>query len=161
MFRSALDLFLRREAHPGSAAQLPAAAAAPAATILVVDDDDMIRDTLVVVLGRQGWRVLAAQDGAEALWVLERRPVDLVIADLTMPVMDGHELTRRMRAKWPTLPVLLMTGDPAEVARLAPAVRGATGVLAKPFSAAELVERIRGLLKPQPGPVPRVSARAG
>ena len=82
------------------------------ATILVVDDNPPIRTMLTMILEERGFRVVAADNGAEALRILRSRwhEIDLVVSDVAMPEIDGPTLARRLLAEHPTLPVLLMSG---------------------------------------------------
>jgi DNA-binding response OmpR family regulator len=81
-------------------------------TLLLVEDDDTVRETLALILERQGYRVLTAPNGRAALIVCEthRNPIDLVITDVVMPQMGGRELVRRLEAVRPGVPVLYMSG---------------------------------------------------
>jgi two-component system cell cycle sensor histidine kinase/response regulator CckA len=85
--------------------------------LLVVDDDESVREVVVRMLQGQGYEVLGAGDGEEALDCLEQvgGSVDLVITDLMMPVMGGRELTAELRRRYPNLPVVWMSGHPREV----------------------------------------------
>lgn len=79
-------------------------------SILVVDDDPMLRDLLVKTLEAIGHRSEAAADGAQALELLRQQRYDVVISDIKMPGMDGVELLRQVRAEYPGLPVLFISG---------------------------------------------------
>ncbi len=116
--------------------------------VLIVDDDDLVRESTVAMLTQHGWSVMAAQDGAEAAWVLDRRPVDLVLTDLNMPIMGGRELAARIASTTPGLPVLFMTGDPDEAHQLE--TRGLGAVLTKPFLCADLLAGVQRALKTRP-----------
>jgi CheY-like chemotaxis protein len=78
--------------------------------ILCVDDEDIPRTLRTMVLAKQGYTVLTAGSGAEALAMLEQNRVDLVLTDQIMPGMEGTELTRRLRASRPELPVIIISG---------------------------------------------------
>src|SRR5262245_39568205 len=84
--------------------------------VLVVDDERDLRDLVRQILTGNGFSALGAREGREALEVLEQAggKIDLVLADIMMPTMDGPTLARRMARTWPQIPVLLMTGYPAE-----------------------------------------------
>ncbi|MCB9496086.1 MAG: response regulator [Fibrobacteria bacterium] len=119
--------------------------------ILFVDDEQGIRDMLARHFRFQGYEVLRASDGIEALEILDREPVDVVVTDLVMPRMDGVALMRALRADHPTVPFIAMTGY-VELAYLLTAMRlGAEDCLFKPIedlselekSVAHLVERSR------------------
>jgi len=85
--------------------------------LLVVDDEEPVREVVVRMLQGQGYEVLGARHGEEALTYLEQvgGSVDLVITDLVMPVMGGRELTAELRRRYPNLPVVWMSGHPSEV----------------------------------------------
>lgn len=77
-------------------------------TILVVDDEESIRSLVKRVLERRGHRVIACQTAAEAL--AEPGPFDLLLVDLVLPEVNGRELADALRARWPSLPIILMSG---------------------------------------------------
>ena len=114
--------------------------------ILVVDDEEVVRRVVRKVLEAEGYLVLEAEGGVEALEVLmERNPrVDLVLTDGTMRGMDGWDLVRVIGAILPGLPTILMTGWAVRPAKKLPA--GPTAVLEKPFAPAMLTERVRNVL---------------
>ena len=78
--------------------------------ILLVDDEEAYRELISRVLTKAGYEVLQAADGLQALSLLEESNVDLVISDILMPNLNGYGLVARLRAKWPTMPVILTTG---------------------------------------------------
>jgi PAS domain S-box-containing protein len=142
----------RRAPAPGLAAG-PASAVAPPLTILLVDDDDLIRESVTEVLQFLGHRPLSAPGGQEALRLLEEGlPVDLVILDMNMPVMNGAETLPRVLALRPSLPVLMATGYSDE--DILPLLVGRPNVqsLRKPFSIQELADRLAGLRIGTAGP---------
>lgn len=121
---------------------------AMAARVLIVEDEESILLSLEFLLGKEGHAVSAARDGAEALRLLEAQPPDLVLLDVMLPLIDGFELCRRIRAM-PALAatrIMLVTarGREAEVAR--GLALGADAYLTKPFSTRELMEKVRDLL---------------
>ena len=79
-------------------------------TILCVDDEDTPRTLRKLVLQKQGYKVITAASGAEALEVLDRTSINLVLSDLMMPGMTGVELTKSVKAVRPTMPVILISG---------------------------------------------------
>ena len=113
--------------------------------VLLVDDDPMLRRALAMVLGRAGYDLLQAGDGAEALALAEGRRIDLVVSDLSMPRMGGLELAQALRARCPTLPVLLISGT-------LPAGPLPFPCLSKPITRPILLARVEELLG---GPVGR------
>ena len=120
--------------------------------ILIVEDDDDILGLLNYNLSRQGYRIETAGDGYEALEILGRRTPDLVILDLTLPDMDGLEICGRIRRERKTahLPVLILTARGEDDEIVTGLESGADDYLAKPFSVAELIARVRALLRGRP-----------
>lgn len=118
-------------------------------TVLVVDDDASICRFFLLALRQEGYHVLATTSPEEALRLaLDHRPVDLLVTDYQMPSMSGAELARRLHALRPGLPVLLVSGAPAELLageHLPPSVL----LRAKPISSGELAVAVAGLLRPQ------------
>jgi CheY-like chemotaxis protein len=111
--------------------------------VLVVEDDPTLRRVIELVLDAHGYAVDQARNGRAALDCMADLPPDVVVADLKMPLMDGHELLERMRAQPPLadIPVILLTGN-LEAAR---AALGADAILTKPFEPADLCATIERL----------------
>ncbi len=119
-----------------------------ALSILVVEDDAPLREALCDTLSFAGYRALPATHAIEALDWLDREPVALLISDVHMPGVDGHELLRRVRSRRPELPVVLVTAH-GSVHRAVEAMRdGAADYLLKPFDAAALLETVARLARP-------------
>ena len=114
--------------------------------VLVVDDEAPLVKLLRSCLRTEGYDVLAALNGADALDVVEREVPDLIILDLMMPVMDGLEFLRRMR-EWSQTPVLILSGRQSEQEKVECLDLGADDYLAKPFGVNELLARIRAILR--------------
>ena len=115
-----------------------------ASTILLVDDEDSIQKLLTYPLEREGFRVVPARDGEEALRRFAAEPFDLVVLDVMLPKLDGLEVCRRIRASPElsgTMVVMLTAQAHGEVERRALAA-GADSVLTKPFSPVQLLELI-------------------
>jgi two-component system, chemotaxis family, chemotaxis protein CheY len=111
------------------------------ATVLVVDDDADIRDFMELGLLDAGYQVLSADNGAAALSVLDRRPSDLILLDMRMPVMDGWEFARAYRERpAPHAPIVVVTAA-HDAARRAVEI-GAKGYLAKPFGLDQLTDTV-------------------
>ncbi len=114
-------------------------------TILVVDDAEAIRNMVCVMLSHKGYSCLQASDGTEALQLLEGSgDVHLVLTDMMMPRMNGHELARRIVRLRPDVRILFMSGCIED-----PAVRGvveSSVFLPKPFTPAVLTEKVRQVL---------------
>jgi CheY-like chemotaxis protein len=119
-----------------------------ACTILVVDDDETVRTITSRMLRCEGFAVMTARDGLEALQLLNRSadPVSLIVSDLKMPRMTGRELAERLSGRTPAIPMLFVSGHPTEV--LAGALPGP--VLMKPFSVNDFVSTVYALLSPHP-----------
>lgn len=118
------------------------------ATILVVDDHDLSRQVLQSILGTAGYRVEVAPDGNEAWKTLDLLPIDLMIADLRMPGLDGFGLCRRVKTDEKTrlVPVIIVTGADDIASRIAAFEHGADDILPKPVINEELLARVRNLL---------------
>jgi len=120
--------------------------------ILVVDDEPDVRELLRLVLKNVGFAPLTAREGEEALSVIGHLggKIDLVLTDVMMPVLDGATLARRLAKDCPALPVLFMTGYPAETLAVLGFLPVDTPRLQKPFEIRELLARIRAALNPPP-----------
>ena len=124
--------------------------------LLVVDDDQEVRELEAEFLCQRGYTVLQAGSAAEALSVAASNPaIDLLITDLSMPGVDGLELTRRFQAVHPTTPVLVVSGSWPVLRTLSEEDLERFGFLPKPFQFDELLHKVRLLLD---GPAP-VAAR--
>lgn len=126
----------------------------PSARVLVVEDDEAIADVLRRSLRAEGHEVQSAGDGAQALTLAESFMPDLVILDLGLPRLDGIEVLKRLRADG-DVPVLILTARTETEDRVEGLDSGADDYLPKPFERAELLARIRALLRRRP---PRGSA---
>jgi two-component system, OmpR family, response regulator MprA len=115
--------------------------------VLIVDDDAGVRRMLARTLEAEGYAVTAAADGGAALVEIERAAPDLILLDVAMPGLDGLGVTRRLRGKGDALPVLLLTARDAVADRVAGLDAGADDYLVKPFATAELLARVRALLR--------------
>ncbi|MCQ6560589.1 response regulator transcription factor [Paenibacillus mendelii] len=116
------------------------------AQILVVDDDPNIRKLVGHFLNREGFRVIEAVDGLDALRVLETANADLVILDIMMPGMDGWELCRQLREHY-DLPILMLTAKGESAQKVKGFELGTDDYLVKPFDPPELIARVKSLLK--------------
>jgi two-component system alkaline phosphatase synthesis response regulator PhoP len=133
-------------------------------TVLVVDDEATMRETLAWNLDRDGYRVLEAADGAEALRVFRDQRPDLVLLDVMLPEISGVEVCRRMRAE-SDVPILMLTARDSEVDKVVGLEVGADDYVTKPFSLRELLARVRALLRRADArpvaPVPEVPVDVG
>lgn len=116
-------------------------------TVLLVDDDPGVRFALTEVLSDRGYRVVCASSGAQALGALDG--IDVVVTDLSMPGMDGLELTSRITARLPDLPVILLTAHGSEQLMRIASNHGACGCLSKPFDIDEIA-RVIECVRTQP-----------
>ena len=115
--------------------------------ILVVEDDAGTRKLLCALLKSDGYNVLSAQDGAEALEVLDKNHVDLLVIDVMMPRMDGYTLTEQLRGGGSTLPMLMLSAKDGAADVRHGFVVGIDYYMKKPFDVEELLLRIRALLR--------------
>jgi DNA-binding response OmpR family regulator len=115
-------------------------------TVLVVDDEAAIAEAVRARLSSEGFRVLVAGDGPQALELAGAEDPDLVVLDLMLPGMDGLEVCRRLQAgRW--VPVLMLTARTEEADKVAGFAVGADDYLTKPFSLRELTVRVRAILR--------------
>jgi two-component system response regulator MprA len=115
--------------------------------LLVVDDDPDVRDSLGRALRCAGYAVTTAVHGADALDSLARHPVDLIVLDVLMPIVDGLDACRRLRDRGDATPVLVLTARDAIEDRVSGLEAGADDYLVKPFALRELLARVRALLR--------------
>jgi DNA-binding response OmpR family regulator len=127
---------------------------AAGSTILLVDDEDSVQKLLTYPLERDGFRVVAARDGEEALLRFAEEPIDLVVLDLMLPRLDGLEVCKRLRAS-STVPIIMLTARDDELDKVLGLELGADDYITKPFSIREFRSRVRALLRraaaPRPG----------
>ena len=114
-------------------------------TVLLVEDDPAISEPLARALGREGYDVRAHATGAEAL--ADVRGVDLVVLDLGLPDMDGLDVAREIRSSGNRVPILILTARTDEVDMVVGLDAGADDYVTKPFRLAELLARVRALLR--------------
>ena len=117
------------------------------AHILVAEDQTDIRELLVMNLRSAGYEVTAVGDGEQALARHTERASDLLILDLMMPRVDGLEVCKALRAKGSATPILMLTAKSTELDRVLGLELGADDYLTKPFSLAELLARVKALLR--------------
>ncbi len=115
-------------------------------TILLVDDEESIQKLLTYPLERDGFRVLQARDGEEALTRFASDEVDLVVLDIMLPRLDGLEVCRRMRAQ-SSVPIIMLTARDDELDTVLGLELGADDYITKPFSIREFRSRVRALLR--------------
>jgi DNA-binding response OmpR family regulator len=115
-------------------------------TILLVDDEDSIQKLLAYPLEREGYRVLQARDGVEALERFASERVDLVVLDIMLPKLDGLEVCKRLRAE-SEVPIIMLTARDDELDKVLGLELGADDYITKPFSIREFRSRVRALLR--------------
>lgn len=114
--------------------------------ILVIDDEPQIRKFLEISLRAQGYVVDQAENGKNGLAVLATQGADLVILDIGLPDLDGHEVLRELR-QWSQVPVIMLTVRAGESEKVSALDAGANDYVTKPFGIQELMARIRALLR--------------
>jgi DNA-binding response OmpR family regulator len=115
-------------------------------TVLVVDDDKKIVDLVTMYLRRDGYGVLPAYDGQEALDVARRKRPDLVVLDLMLPSLSGMDVCKLLRAE-SRVPIIMLTARAADEDKLRGLDLGADDYVTKPFNPRELVARVRSVLR--------------
>ena len=115
-------------------------------TILLVDDEDSIQKLLAYPLEREGYRVLQARDGEEALRCFGSEQIDLVVLDIMLPKLDGLEVCKRLRAE-SEVPIIMLTARDDELDKVLGLELGADDYITKPFSIREFRSRVRALLR--------------
>ena len=125
---------------------LPEPAGSPQSTVLVVDDEQTLRDMLAYNLRREGYRVLTAADGAEAIPLAYAERPDLVILDVMLPGVSGFDVCRAIRREL-TVPILMLSAREEEIDKVLGLELGADDYLTKPFGLRELLARVHALIR--------------
>ena len=115
-------------------------------TILVCDDDKQIVEAIDIYLTGEGFKVIKAYDGYEALEYLDKNEVDLLIVDVMMPRMDGITMTAKLREKY-DFPVIFLSAKSEEVDKILGLNMGADDYITKPFTPMELMARVNSQLR--------------
>src|ERR1041385_4126088 len=115
-------------------------------TILLVDDEDAVQKLLTYPLEREGFRVVSARNGQEALDRFAESNPDLVVLDIMLPRVDGLEVCKRLRAR-STVPIIMLTARDDELDKVVGLELGADDYITKPFSIREFRSRVRALLR--------------
>ena len=118
--------------------------------ILVVEDEASFSEALEFLLGKEGFSVVSAETGAEALRKFDQGGIDLVLLDLMIPEVSGTEVCRQIRAK-SRVPIIMLTAKDSEVDKVVGLEIGADDYVTKPYSSRELVARIRAVLRRNSG----------
>jgi DNA-binding response OmpR family regulator len=129
-------------------------------TILVIDDDDNLRDTIGVLLEREGFRALLAADGMTGLDQAILTKPALIITDLRLPGLSGVEVCKRLRSSGVLTPIIVLSAIGEEIDKVLLLEIGADDYVVKPFGTRELLARIRAVLRRQPGAQLKVLAFA-
>ncbi|MGH3053150.1 MAG: response regulator [Gaiellaceae bacterium] len=119
---------------------------ADSGTILLVEDEESVQKLLAFPLERDGFQVLQARDGEEAIELFQRHDVDLVVLDLMLPKVDGLEVCRRLRTG-SAVPIIMLTARDDELDKVLGLELGADDYITKPFSIREFRSRVRALLR--------------
>jgi DNA-binding response OmpR family regulator len=119
---------------------------ANSATILLVDDEESVQKLLTYPLERDGYRVVQARDGEEALFHFGQQPVDLVVLDVMLPKLDGLEVCKRLRSA-SSVPIIMLTARDDELDKVLGLELGADDYITKPFSIREFRSRVKALLR--------------
>jgi two-component system OmpR family response regulator len=126
---------------------VPAGNAVPASRVLVVDDEPNIADLVSTVLRYEGYDVMSAANGREALAAVERFHPALIVLDVMLPDLDGFEVQRRLAQAGARVPVLFLTARDAVEDKVRGLTLGADDYVTKPFSLEELVARVKAVLR--------------
>lgn len=117
--------------------------------IMVVEDDEMLIDVYVTVLKKNGFSIVACNNGKEALKALETESFDLILSDIKMPIMNGFDMLTEIRKKNSQNPPVILVSGYSEFSEEEVLARGAAGLLQKPIRAKELLERVHAILVTQ------------
>jgi DNA-binding response OmpR family regulator len=116
-------------------------------TVLIVDDEHNIVELTQLYLTHDGFQVLSARDGREALRLARTEKPDLMILDLMLPEVDGFEVCRKLRHEGSELPIIMLTARDDDVDKIVGLELGADDYMTKPFNPRELVARVRAVLR--------------
>lgn len=120
------------------------------ARILLAEDDESLRSFLQKALEKTGHEVCAVPDGVQAAGAMVSRRFDLIVADIVMPGLDGIELARHARERWPDLPIMFITGFAAVALKARNEFSRRAKVMSKPFHLRDLVQEVDRILSPGP-----------
>ncbi|GAV25892.1 DNA-binding response regulator [Carboxydothermus islandicus] len=119
-------------------------------TILLVDDEEKIREVLRLYLEKEGFQIIEARDGKEALKRFSEHKIDLIILDLMLPEIDGMEIAKEIR-KTSLVPIIMLTARGEEIDKILGLEIGADDYVVKPFSPREVVARVKAVLRRSSG----------
>lgn len=115
-------------------------------TILVVDDEEEIRNLLEIYLLNEGYKVIKASDGEEAIELIENKDIQLVVLDVMMPKMDGMEACKKIREKL-NIPIFMLSAKSEDMDKIQGIMTGADDYIIKPFNPLEFTVRVKALLR--------------
>ncbi|WP_242225380.1 response regulator transcription factor [Bacillus cereus group sp. BfR-BA-01380] len=115
-------------------------------SILIADDEVEIAELIGIHLEKEGYHVVKATDGEEAVRIIQSQPIDLVVLDIMMPKMDGYEVTRQIRMKH-HMPIIFLSAKTSDFDKVTGLVLGADDYMTKPFTPIELVARVNAQLR--------------
>ncbi|MEG0371527.1 MAG: response regulator transcription factor [Clostridium sp.] len=115
-------------------------------SILIVDDDKEIRKLLEISMSTEGYKIYTAEDGIQALEVMDKNDIDLLILDVMMPRLNGIEVCKRIRETKNT-PILMLSAKGEDFDKIEGIITGADDYMVKPFNSLELIVRVRALLR--------------
>lgn len=119
--------------------------------ILIVEDDADLREALEDTLALEGWSYISAENGQEALLKMKKHAISLVVSDVNMPIIDGHQLLAAIKENWPGVPVVLMTAYGSIDQAVTAMRQGVADYLVKPFEPEVLIKVLKPLLQMQMG----------
>jgi DNA-binding response OmpR family regulator len=132
----------------------------PMQTVLVIDDDESLRETISVLLEREGFKAIMAPDGKSGLDQASLAKPDLILADLRLPDISGFEICKRIRTSGIRTPIIVLSAVGEEIDKVLLLETGADDYVVKPFGTRELLARIRAVLRRSPGEPERALAFA-
>jgi DNA-binding response OmpR family regulator len=122
-------------------------AGSPGKTVLVIEDDESISMGLEMNLSAEGYRVVLAADGERGLTIARSTDIDLMILDVMLPRLNGFELLRMLRSEHRMMPIVMLSARGAEMDKVMGLELGAEDYITKPFSLAELLARVKAVLR--------------
>ena len=120
--------------------------------VLVVEDEQSLREPLVYLLKKEGYEVVIAETGDDAISIFGNGNIDIVVLDLMLPGMDGNEVCRSIRQK-SNVPIIILTAKDAEIDKVVSLELGADDYVTKPYSSRELLARMKAVLRRNSEPV--------
>lgn len=116
-------------------------------TVLVVDDEPGILELVKIYLEKEGWRVILAKDGGQAIERIEIDHPDMIVLDVMLPGMDGFDICKQLRSQGNQVPIIMLTARDDDIDKILGLELGADDYMTKPFNPRELVARIKAILR--------------